>query len=94
MAFIGASAHGIGEKTHIIFHDMAHSYDLLVGDVYKKLAYIAETIHKSYSERLRSFSRSSHQRRRLEFSLKHGAPMICFDALSLPSSKPPITFCF
>jgi len=29
--------HGIGDKTHISFHDMAHSYDLPVRDVYKKL---------------------------------------------------------
>ena len=45
---------------------MAHSYDLLVDDVYKKLPYITETIHKVIQQVYAHFSQSPHQQRRLE----------------------------
>ena len=45
---------------------MAHSHDLLVVDVNKKLPCITETIHKAIQQVYAHFSQSPHQQRRLE----------------------------
>jgi hypothetical protein len=45
---------------------MAHSYDLLVGDVNKKLPCITETILKVIQQVYAHFSQNPHQQRRLE----------------------------
>jgi hypothetical protein len=37
--------HGIGDSINQIYHDQAQCYDLLIGDVYKKLPYITDVAH-------------------------------------------------
>jgi|AntAceMinimDraft_1070359.scaffolds.fasta_scaffold22484_2 hypothetical protein len=92
--------HGIGDKTHFVFYDMAHSYDLLIDYVYTELSFITKTIHKAIQQVYVHICQSPHQQRRLEALAKACGAMICLErfptsftfALSLPSSKPPITF--
>jgi len=59
-------AHGIGDPTHQIYHDQAHCYDLLVGDVYKQIPYITEVVHGMVKQVYTYFSQSPHHQRHLE----------------------------
>ena len=59
-------AHGIGDPTHQIYHDQAHCYDLLVGDVYKQIPYITEVVHGMVKQVYTYFAQSPHHQRHLE----------------------------
>jgi hypothetical protein len=58
--------HGLGDKTHEIFHDMAHAADLLVQDAHDEHPYMQETVHSVIKEVYTYFSQSPHKRRRLQ----------------------------
>jgi hypothetical protein len=58
--------HGLGDKTHVMFWDQAHCFDLLVADVYKNLPYITDIIHVVIKQIYTHFAQSPHQYRRLE----------------------------
>ena len=58
--------HGIGDSTHQIYHDQAYCYDLLIGDVYKKLPYITGVVHVMVKHVYTYFSQSPHHQRHLD----------------------------
>jgi hypothetical protein len=59
-------SHGLGDKTHVMFWDQAHCFDLLVEDVYKNFPYITDIIHVVIKQIYTHFAQSPHQYRRLE----------------------------
>jgi hypothetical protein len=56
--------HGMSDVTHVISHDFAHSFDLLVQDMHKKLPYI-DIIHSVIKAVYSHFSQSPLKARRL-----------------------------
>ena len=57
--------HGLGDRTHIMTHDPAHSADLMVGDAHKTDQYVMGVIHPTIKEIYAHYSRSPHKHRHM-----------------------------
>lgn len=57
--------HGIGDTSHEVTHDFAHSCDLLIEDAHSAVKYVKDTMHVTIKQVYSHYSKSPHRLRHL-----------------------------